>query len=230
MRERSATASTRLIVLSLSGREAAKAETAFTSLKAPAEGYRLQERRDVAAFCLQRRLRLRQDITREVREPVRALHALAGVSSLCMERDRLSVFAEHGVEVLLGLLEGGIAWIHVAQSIRGGEGLGGDLLGGDLAGPELDREIVEGGDVQVRGLDELPVGGDAGMRERFPVTTATSGRRREDERCRSEANPPQLPPNDRAAPEPVQSPIRGWKNHPKISERYVIVRCIPTES
>jgi hypothetical protein len=68
------------------------------------------------------------------------------------------------------------------------------------------------------------------MRERFLGTTATTGREREDERCRSEANPPQLPPNDWAAPGSAQSPIRGWKNHPKISERYVIVRCIPTES
>ena len=118
----------------------------------------------------------------------------------------------------------------VAQTFRGRERLGGDLLRGDLPSPEIDREIVEGGDVQVRGLDELQVGGDAGMRERFLGTTATTGREREDRRCRSEANPPQLPPNDWRAPRALQSPIRGSLCHPKMSERYVIVRRIPTES
>jgi hypothetical protein len=90
--------------------------------------------------------------------------------------------------------------------------------------------LLAGGDVQVRAIDELPVGGDAGMREPFPGTTATIGRRREDERCRSEANPPQLSTNDRQAPNAAQSPVRGRRAHPKMSERYVIVRRIPTES
>src|SRR5687768_9852672 len=148
------------------------------------------------------------------------MHALAGVLAFCMECDRLSVLDEHGVEVLLSLPERRISGLHVGDAVGGAERLLRDLLRADRARAEVVREGVEGGDVDARRRDELLVGRDTGMRERILRAATAEGREREDERCRSEAEPPQLAPHDQRERNAAQSPVRGSvASYPKISDR-----------
>ena len=61
-----------------------------------------------------------------------------------MERYRLSVLVEHGVEVLLSLPERRISRLHVGDAVGGAERLLRDLLRSDRARAEVVREGVEG--------------------------------------------------------------------------------------
>ena len=55
----------------------------------------------IAPFLVESRLSLGEHVVGEVREPVRAVHALAGVAAFGLDRDGGAVLLEHRVQVAL---------------------------------------------------------------------------------------------------------------------------------
>ncbi len=127
----------------------------------------------------------------EVGEPVGAIHPLAGVAALGLDRDRGAVLLEHRVQIALGGLQGRILRIGVLDAHRRVEGLLRDVLRLDVAALIIDVELAETKHVRRGGLDELLVRGTTAVAVHALFAAAAGRERNEDKRRRNDADSPQ---------------------------------------